>query len=404
MVMKELPTLVLERIETYAKTKKFSDAKTKKLIEIVSNRYNNSLVTPGDAIGLIAAQSIGEPGTQLTLRTKHYAGSLEVSVGQGIQRVIEIVDGRLSSKYPSMKIYLKSELIKNEKKVKAFASNLVDIKIEDIGSFEENFENKSLSFIMDEDKVDEAGINKETIMDLVYDKIDEIYTSKRFGDNKKKINFAFDSSTPLYTIRKAVLKWKSIPLFGVKHIEKAVVTQAGDEFIITTRGTNLAEILKFEEVDSLRTITNDVVEINKVLGIEAGRQAIVNELSNTFISNSIDINIRHIYILADLMTFGGRVKGIVRTGITGEKTSPFARAAFEETVKHILSAAFYHETERLTGITENLIVGQPISAGTLSGFHRLPVRCTLLNSPCRVPFYQQRRFQRRYIRPVCIRN
>jgi len=362
--MRELPTLVLERIENYAKTKKYSDAKRKKLVEIVSNRYNNALVTPGDAIGLIAAQSIGEPGTQLTLRTKHYAGSLEVSVGQGIQRVIEIVDGRLSSKYPSMKIYLKPELIKNEKKVKAFASSLVDIKVEDVGNFEENFENKSLSFILDEDKVEEAGINKETIMDLVYDKIDEIYSSKRFGDNKKKINFAFDSTTPLYTIRKGVLKWKSIPLFGVKHIDKVVVTQVGDEFVIITRGTNLSEILKFEEVDSLRSITNDVVEINKVLGIEAGRQAIVNELSSTFSSNSIDINLRHIFVLADLMTFGGRVKGIVRTGITGEKTSPFARAAFEETVKHILSAAFYHETERLTGITENLIVGQPISAGT----------------------------------------
>jgi len=362
--MRELPKLVLDRIETYAKTKKFSDAKRKKLIEIVNNRYNNSLVTPGDAIGLIAAQSIGEPGTQLTLRTKHYAGSLDVSVGQGIQRVIEIVDGRLSSKYPSMKIYLKPELIKNEKKVKSFASNLVDIKIQDVGNFDENFENKSLSYIIDDEKVDEAGINKETIIDLIYDKIDEIYTSKRFGDSKKKINFAFDASTPLYTIRKAVLKWMNIPLYGVKHIEKAVVTQIGDEFVITTRGTNLSEILKFEEVDQIRTITNDVVEINKVLGIEAGRQAIVNELSNTFISNNIDINLRHIYILADLMTFGGRVKGIVRTGITGEKTSPFARAAFEETVKHILSAAFYHETERLTGITENLIVGQPISAGT----------------------------------------
>jgi DNA-directed RNA polymerase subunit A" len=364
MVMRELPNLVLERIEAYAKTKKYSDAKRKKLIEIVSNRYNNSLVTPGDAIGLIAAQSIGEPGTQLTLRTKHYAGSLEVSVGQGIQRVIEIVDGRLSSKFPSMKIYLKPEFIKNEKKVKSFASNLVDVKIGDIGIFDENFENKSLIYVLDEEKVEEAGINKETIMDLVYDKIDEIYNTKRFGDNKKKIHFSFDSSTPLYTIRKGVIKWKSIPLFGAKHIDKVVVTQIKDEFVIITRGTNLADVLKYEEVDSLRTITNDIVETNKVLGIEAARNAIVNELLETFESNSIDINKRHIFILADLMTFGGRVKGIVRTGITGEKTSPFARAAFEETVKHILSAAFYHETERLTGITENLIVGQPISAGT----------------------------------------
>ena len=362
--MREIPELVLERVETYAKLNKFSDSKRKKLIEIVNNRYNNALVTPGDAIGLIAAQSIGEPGTQLTLRTKHYAGSLEVSVGQGIQRVIEIVDGRLTAKYPSMKIYLKPELAKIEKKVKTFAGTLIDIKVEDIGKFEENFDNKSVTFALDEEKVDELLVDKETIMDLVYDKIDEVYNSKRFSDAKKKINFAFDATTPLYNIRKAVLKWKSIPLYGVKHIEKVVVAQQNGEFVITTRGTNLAEVLKFEEVDSLRTTTNDIVEINKILGIEAARNSIVNELAYTFDSNGIDINRRHIFILADLMTFGGRVKGIVRTGITGEKTSPFARAAFEETVKHILSAAFYHETERLTGITENLIVGLPISAGT----------------------------------------
>ncbi|MDD3975952.1 MAG: DNA-directed RNA polymerase subunit A'' [Candidatus ainarchaeum sp.] len=362
--MRELPKIILDRIENYCVKKKFTDSKKKKLIEIVTNRYNDSLVTPGDAIGLIAAQSIGEPGTQLTLRTKHYAGSLEVSVGQGIQRVIEIVDGRLNAKYPSMKIYLNKDFFKNDKQINKFVNSLIDIKVKDIGHFEEDFENRTVSFISNDEKILELDLNKEEVMTLVYDKIDDIYASKRFTPNKNGINFVFDKSTSLYEIRKSLLKWEKIPLFGIKSIEKVVIIEENGEKVIVTKGSNLSEILKLEEIDLNRTVTNDINEINKVLGIEAARESIVRELYYTFKANGISLNKRHIYVLADLMCASGKVKGIVRTGITGHKNSPFARASFEETVKHILNASFYGEIEPLTGITENMIVGQPISSGT----------------------------------------
>lgn len=362
--MKDLPKNVLERVEAYSKKKNFSDGKSKKLVELVTNKYNNALVTPGDAMGLIAAQSIGEPGTQLTLRTKHYAGSLEVSVGQGIQRVIEIVDGRLSSKYPSMKIYLKKDVFANEKKLNKFAKSLIDIKVSTIGDFQEDFENRSVSFILNHDKITELDLDKEETMTLIYDKIIDTYVSKRFTPNKNGINFTFDKTTPLFNIRKALLKWNKIPLFGIKNIELTVVSEENGEKIIITKGSNISDILKMEEIDTLRSYTNDILEVNKVFGIEAARESIIKELLFTFESNGIDINKRHIAILADLMCFNGRVKGIVRTGITGEKSSPFARAAFEETVKHMLSAAFDGERENFKGIIENLIVGQPILAGT----------------------------------------
>jgi DNA-directed RNA polymerase subunit A" len=362
--MRELPKAVLERVENYSKKKKLSDAKEKKLIEIVTKRYNDSLVVPGDAIGLISAQSIGEPGTQLTLRTKHYAGSLEVSVGQGIQRVIEIVDGRLLSKYPSMKIYLKKDVFKNDKQIEKFSKTLIDIKIGSLGEFQEDFQNKTVSFILDHQKLEEFNIDKEESMTLIYDKIIDTYISKRFTPNKNGINFTFEEQTPLFNIRKAILKWNKIPLFGVKNIEVAVVIEENGEKVITTKGSNLSEILKVPEIDTDRTFTNDILEINKVFGIEAARASIVRELSFTFESNGIDINKRHIAILADLMCFNGKVKGVVRTGITGEKKSPFARASFEETVKHILNASFSNERENFKGIIENLIVGQPILAGT----------------------------------------
>jgi len=90
----------------------------------------------------------------------------------------------------------------------------------------------------------------------------------------------------------------------------------------------------------------------------------VRELSRVLKENNIAIDVRHIMLLADLMTFDGSIRGIVRTGITREKSSPFARAAFEETVKHLLDAAFAGQLETLDGVVENIIVGQPIKVGT----------------------------------------
>jgi len=375
--MKALPISIVEKIEKYASIKKISAEKKRKLLDIVTKKYNEGLVVPGDAVGLIAAQSMGEPGTQLTLRTKHYAGSLEVSVGQGIQRVIEIVDGRSQAKYPSMKIYLNRDIVKREKDTDNFCKNLVDVKVGDIGVFVENYTERLVSFKFDAEKAEMYGVNQEEVMDAIYEKIDAekkeeakakkkgtIYDSKRFTNNKQQINLHFSNKTPLYDIRKAILKWNKIQLYGVKGIEKAVVIERNGEKLIQTKGSNLKEVLKLEGIDTLRTVTNDIFEIYKAFGVEAAREAIVRELKHTFDTNGIAINIRHLYILADTMTASGAIQGVVRTGITGKKKSPFARAAFEETVKHIVAAAFNGEVEGLVGITENIIVGQPISAGT----------------------------------------
>ena len=375
--MKALPISIVEKIEKYASMKKLSADKKRKLLDIVTKKYNEGLVVPGDAVGLIAAQSIGEPGTQLTLRTKHYAGSLEVSVGQGIQRVIEIVDARSQARYPSMKIYLNRGIVKKDKDVDGFCKNLVDIKIGDVGTFIENYTEKFVSFKFDSEKAEIYGINQEEVMEAIYEKIDTdkkeetkakkkatIYESKRFTNNKQQINLHFSNKTPLYDIRKAILKWNKIQLYGIKGIEKAVVIEKNGERMIQTKGSNLKEVLKLEGVDTYRTITNDIFEIYKAFGVEAAREAIVKELKFTFDTNGIAINSRHLYILADTMTSSGLIQGVVRTGITGKKKSPFARAAFEETIKHIIAAAFNGEVEGLVGITENIIVGQPISAGT----------------------------------------
>ena len=182
---------------------------------------------------------------------------------------------------------------------------------------------------------------------------------------KKKLGYEYSfGRTPLLKVRRQLLKLLDLRTKGIRGIEKTIVIEEHNEFVIKTSGSNLKAIIKLPEIDIERTITNDVKEISLVLGIEAGRQAIVSELYGTLQENSIAIDIRHIMLLADLMTFNGEIKGIVRTGITKGKESPFARAAFEETTKHLLDAAFKGEREHLQGVVENIIVGKPIKVGT----------------------------------------
>ncbi len=355
----DFPQKLREDFEFICKENNIEGKRKEKLWQMVLSKYERSLVEPGEAVGIVAAQSLGEPGTQLTLRTKHYAGAAEVSVGSGIQRVEEIVDGRSKAKYPTMTIHIADEeLKKNEKKLDVFAKSLVDVRMDDVISVKEDLFKKLVFVELKEDAIKERNINADELLSKI---------EKQFKKSPKKkggsFEFAFKNES-LLKIRRNVNKLKNLRVQGIRGIEKVIVTKENDEFVIKTRGTNLKAILKLPEVDGAKTTTNDIKEISKVLGIEAGRIAIVNELIGVLRENNIAVDIRHIMLLADLMTWDGDVKGIVRTGIAREKSSPFARASFEETVKHLLEASFAGEVEYLEGVVENIIVGQPIKVGT----------------------------------------
>jgi DNA-directed RNA polymerase subunit A" len=138
----------------------------------------------------------------------------------------------------------------------------------------------------------------------------------------------------------------------------------GDRYIIYTEGSNLKEVLKIEGVDIGRTKTNDILEISKVLGIEAARNAIINEALDTLDEQGLRVDVRHIMLISEMMSVDGSVKAIGRHGVSGEKASVLARAAFEITVDHLLKAGIRGEVEELSGIVENVIVGKPVVLGT----------------------------------------
>ncbi|MBI5553438.1 MAG: DNA-directed RNA polymerase subunit A'' [Candidatus Diapherotrites archaeon] len=353
-----LPPSVLKGVERLLEDKKLKENQKEDFLTQLQENYEKLKVEPGEAVGMVAAQSLGEPGTQLTLRTKHYAGSAEVSVGSGIQRVEEIVDGRSKAKYPVMSIYLEPELSKSREKTSDFAKSLIDVRIEDVVIIQEDYREKTVTIEMDSERAGQRNVSMEALEEKI---VKALKLKPR--KSKNKLTFEIGKNDFLKT-RKAINKLRNTRIQGVRGIEKTIVTEGEKEFFIQTRGTNLKAVLKLPEVDGNRTTTNDIKEIASVLGIEAGRMAIVNELSGVLRQNNIAVDIRHIMLLGDLMGWTGDVKGIVRTGITREKRSPFARAAFEETVKHLMDAAFKGEIERLDGVVENIIVGQPIKVGT----------------------------------------
>ncbi|MDD5162877.1 MAG: DNA-directed RNA polymerase subunit A'' [Candidatus ainarchaeum sp.] len=353
-----LPYWVMAQIAFIAEREKLSKQKVESLIERIKEKFSDLTVEAGEAVGIVAAQSIGEPGTQLTLRTKHYAGAAEVSVGSGIQRVEEIVDGRSKSKYPTMTIFLNSPLNKDREKTVKFANKLVEVRLQDVAKLHEDFANSVISIELDEKALKEHYLDEKDIIAKIKSGIKLEAHQKK---NVVELNFKKEQ---LIRIRKAILKLMNSRVQGIKGIGKVLIAEEGKEFVIKTSGSNLKGVLKLEEIDSTRLTTNDIMETSLVLGIEAGRALVVNELQKTFKDNKIAIDIRHLMLLADLMTYSGEVKGIVRTGISREKASPFARAAFEETVKHLVDASFRGESEDLQGVVENIIVGQPVKVGT----------------------------------------
>lgn len=161
-----------------------------------------------------------------------------------------------------------------------------------------------------------------------------------------------------------VEKIKNISLKGVEGIKRVVIRKEGDEYVLYTEGSVLKEVIEFEGVDPTRTKTNNITEIAEVLGVEAARNSIINEANDTLREQGLTVDVRHIMLVADMMTCDGEIKQIGRHGISGEKVSVLARAAFEVTVSHILDAAIRGDVDYLKGVTENVIVGQPIKLGT----------------------------------------
>jgi DNA-directed RNA polymerase subunit A" len=354
-----MPKKLIEELRNKLVKIDANEEKLKEIIEKTYREYINALVEPGEAVGTVSAQSIGEPGTQMTLRTFHYAGVREFNVTLGLPRLIEIVDAKKVPSTPTMIIRLDEEHKYSLEKAKEVASRIERITIENIAkSIEFDMINSSFIIEIDEEIARDKGITKEYIVKILERlKIGEI----SIEGNKIIISCSISSPDKIKKLREKILGLK---LKGVKGIKRVLIQKEGNEYVIYTDGSNLAGVLRVKGIDPYKVYTNNIFEIAEVLGIEAARAAIIREAYHVLEQQGLDVDLRHVILIADLMTITGKIRQIGRHGVSGEKSSILARAAFEVTVKHLLEAAVHGEEDPLEGVTENVIVGQTIPLGT----------------------------------------
>ncbi|MBI4009903.1 MAG: DNA-directed RNA polymerase subunit A'' [Candidatus Aenigmarchaeota archaeon] len=350
----ELPKRILEEIEKVAKEKRLKKNEAEKLTEEVKRRYFVSKFEPGDAIGIIAAQSISEPATQMTMRTYHFAGTAGIKVTYGLPRLIEIFDAKKDPETPMMTIYLKKQF-NNAEQAKKMAEEIVEKDVSNLVS--------NVSLNLNENAI-ELNVFDKRRMSAIIKVVKEVFTDLKVREKDHTIAFITKDVQDIKELQKLKEKILGIHVSGIKDIMNAVVRREADDWIINTIGSNLEKILTIDEIDGGRTITNDIHETMQVLGVEAARNLVIGEALKTMQEQGLDVDIRHVMLVGDIMTFKGAVMSIGRYGVAGGKTSILARAAFEETIKHLVRASIRNEVDEFKGIFENVMIGQVIPSGT----------------------------------------
>jgi len=323
----------------------------------ISRLHSKKKVAPGEAIGILTAQSFGEPSTQMALNVFHFAGVSEMQITQGLPRLIEIFDARKNPSTPTMEIHLE-RAFNNEKQARIIAEKIKETKFEEIiDEIKINFGEKRINAVINNNALRSIHTTLSTISQKLKEKG---YPNKIKQDAlvfwEPKMDFK-----ELYKLKE---KLKSIQISGIKGIAQILVVKRDSNFVILTAGTNLEEILAVKGIDKTKTSTNDIHEIRDVLGIEAARNAILYEIKRTIDAQGIDIDIRHIKLIADAMCFNGEVKGSTRMGIISQKSSVLARASFETPIRHFVNATLKGTKDELSSVIENIILNQPIPVGT----------------------------------------
>jgi len=353
-----LPESIKEALREELAEVEVTEEEFQKITDLVLSDFEHSKVEPCEAVGVVAAQSIGEPGTQMTMRTFHYAGVAEINVTLGLPRLIEIVDARKIPSTPTMTIRLEEDYARDRDKAREVAWSIESTNILHLSSIATDLAEMNVVIELNEAALDQRKITAEEVAQKLED-------ATKLSVGLNGTHLIMKPEEPSYRqLLQLVEKIKTVSLKGIEGINRVVIRKEGDEYVLYTEGSALKEVVQFEGVDPTRTKTNNITEIGEVLGIEAARNAIINEATDTLREQGLKVDVRHIMLVADIMTCDGELKQIGRHGVSGEKASVLARAAFEVTVSHILDAAVRGDVDDLRGVTENVIVGQPIQLGT----------------------------------------
>ena len=366
----ELPEKVVSEIASRLEKKynEIPEEKYRELIVKADEMYKKRLMVPHESAGVVAAHSIGEPGTQMNMRTFHNAGVANILTTQGLPRLVEIVDARHSST-PSMDIPLKGLAKVDSEVAKRVSYDIEATKLIDIADIETDTTDMQLVIKPMLNKMDKRGITIDDIVDKLKDNRVLKGVPIEVGEiaNGYAITVSCPPDNPSYKVLQALSKAvRSSIIKGIEAVDRALIVEDKENggLKIVTEGSDLKAVLAVEGVDTSKVRTNDICEIESVLGIEAARNSIIEEASGTLADAGLTVDIRHIMLVADIITNIGYMKAIGRFGISGKKSSVLAKASFEITTKNLMIAAMSGVVDDIAGVAESIIVGQPVTLGT----------------------------------------
>ncbi|MEE9406403.1 MAG: DNA-directed RNA polymerase subunit A'' [Candidatus Aenigmarchaeota archaeon] len=357
MSMKKLPPKIEESIAEYFDKHGTSPEKQKTMTEAVIKAYEKITYDPQEAVGVVSAQSLSEPATQMTMRTYHFAGTAGIQVTLGLPRMLEIFDARKEPRTPTMTIHVLPEYMTMEK-VRKIAENIKEIMAKDV----------ILHTTLDLTEMQiKAKLNLQKIesMDIDPERLPKILKLRNADAVVKgDVIVIISKKKDMKALHKLKYTFLDTHIKGIKGVSQVVVTKEEGEWVINTLGSSLKKVFAIPGVDASRTTTNNAFEVYDVLGVEAARNTIIRQALFTMEEQGLNVDVRYIMMLADLMTAKGDIRAIGRYGISGKKASVLVRASFEETKKHLITAAIKGETDQLHGTIENIMMNQVAPIGT----------------------------------------
>ena len=363
------------------------------------DKYRAKRIEPGSAVGAVGAQSIGEPGTQMTLKTFHFAGVASMNVTLGVPRIKEIINASKNISTPIITATLECD--DNVKAARVVKGRVEKTTLGEVCKFIDVVFNPSACYV-------EVCLDPEVISMLQLDVTVESVrhslisapklklkanTVLHAGDNlihvlppdeesKSKAAAAQGAAAyrralfHLQTLRTAV---PNVIVQGIPSVSRAVINDVGQgKYNLVVEGTNLQAVMGVEGVKGTHTTTNHVMEAERTLGIEAARSCIIKEINDTMKAHGMSIDARHSMLLADVMTYKGEVLGITRFGMAKMKDSVLMLASFEKTTDHLFDAALHGRTDTIDGVSECIIMGIPMPVGT--GMFKLQHRAMRLET------------------------
>lgn len=335
--------------------------------DVAKLHLKDDRIAPGEAAGVVTAQSFGEASTQMVLNVFHHAGVAQMQITLGLPRLIEILDARKQPSTPMMELYLEKEF-NNEKESRILAEKIKEVKLKEILSeIAIDFGNKKIEIELDAKALKNVHVGPQRIAERLNEKGFKV----KGNDMKISVNVSELGFKEMYKLKE---KLKETVISGVKDIPQVVIAKRGKDYVILTTGSNLKDIIEVKGVDRDRVLSNDIHDVLRVFGVEAARNTIMNEIKRVIETQGLDINERHLRLVADAMTSSGIVKGVTRMGIITDKASVLARATFETPDKEFINATIKGARDELNSVIENILLNQPIPVGT--GLPGLLVRVT----------------------------